>query len=964
VKCSHSHSPHSYGPLSAIGEIDYGTPAAKTDKTVTLTIDDQSVTVPEGTSILRAAMEIGIKVPRLCASDSLDAFGSCRLCLVEIKGRWGMPASCTTPVAEGMVVSTQNERLHKVRRNVMELYISDHPLDCLTCAANGNCELQDAAGEVGLREVRHGLAGANHLGIEKDESNPYFTFDASKCILCSRCVRACGEVQGTFALTIEHRGFASKVSPGLSEPFLESECVSCGACVQACPTATLMEKSVIEIGQPEHSVVTTCAYCGVGCAFKAEMRGSEVVRMVPYKDGKANHGHSCVKGRFAWGYATHKDRVLKPMIRAKITDPWREVSWEEAIGHAASEFRRIQAKYGRNSVGGLTSSRCTNEETYLVQKLIRAGFGNNNVDTCARVCHSPTGYGLSQAFGTSAGTQDFDSVEEADVILIIGANPVDAHPVFGSRMKKRIREGAKLIVIDPRRTDLVRSPHIAADYHLPLKPGTNVAIVNALAHVIVMEGLIDEAFLQERADPDNLRQWMHFVADWVNSPDVVAGITGVPAEDIRGAARLYATGGKAAIYYGLGVTEHSQGSTTVMAIANLAMATGNIGRRGVGVNPLRGQNNVQGSCDMGSFPHELPGYRHVSDPVTRALFEAHWGVRLEPEPGLRIPNMLDAAVEGSFKGLYVHGEDILQSDPDTKHVAAGLGAMECVVIQDLFLNETANFAHVFLPGASFLEKDGTFTNAERRINRVRRVMPPLAGLSDWEVTMALAKAMGVEMNYGHPSEIMDEIARLTPGFAGVSYARLEEMGSVQWPCNDAAPEGTPIMHINGFVRGKGNFAITEYVPSDERTTRRFPLLLTTGRILAHYNVGAQTRRTDNVAWHPEDRLEIHPHDAEDRGIRDGDWVKLESRAGATTLRALLTERVPPGIVYTTFHHPETQANVITTDFSDWATNCPEYKVTAVQIGLSNGPTDWQTQYRDHTALSRRIERIEPAQTGA
>src|SRR5579883_872447 len=941
--------------MSLVEETDFGTPRSKSETLVTLTIDGQSVTVPEGTSIMRAAMEAGTQIPKLCATDMVDAFGSCR-----------------TPVMPGLKVHTQTERLKRLRKGVMELYISDHPLDCLTCAANGDCELQDMAGAVGLRDVRYGYQGENHVFAEakgeanaawmpKDESNPYFTYDPSKCIVCSRCVRACEEVQGTFALTISGRGFDSRVSPGMSENFLGSECVSCGACVQAWPTATLTEKSVIEIGQPEHSVVTTCAYCGVGCAFKAEMRGQEVVRMVPYKDGKANRGHSCVKGRFAWGYAIHKERILKPMIRETISEPWREVSWDEAFNFAAAKFKAIQAKYGRDAVGGITSSRCTNEETYLVQKLIRAGFGNNNVDTCARVCHSPTGYGLATTFGTSAGTQDFDSVEHSDVMMVIGANPPDAHPVFASRMKKRLRAGAKLIVIDPRRTDLVRSAHIKADHHLPLLPGTNVAVLTAMAHVIVTEGLVNEAFVRERCDWSEFEDWARFVSLHENSPEATAIYTGVDPQSLRAAARLYATGGNAAIYYGLGVTEHSQGSTTVIAIANLAMATGNIGRPGVGVNPLRGQNNVQGSCDMGSFPHELSGYRHISTDSVRHMFEIDWGVELDKEPGLRIPNMLDAAVDGTFKGIYIQGEDILQSDPDTKHVAAGLAAMECVVVHDLFLNETANYAHVFLPGSTFLEKDGTFTNAERRIQRVRKVMTPRNGLADWEVTIGLAKAMGFEMTYAHPSEIMDEIAALTPTFTGVSYKKLDELGSVQWPCNEKAPEGTPVMHIDGFVRGKGKFVITEYVATDERTGPRFPLLLTTGRILSQYNVGAQTRRTDNVVWHSEDRLEIHPHDAEQRGVRDGDWVRLASRAGETTLRAAISERVAPGVVYTTFHHPDTQANVITTDYSDWATNCPEYKVTAVQVSPSNGPSDWQKSYEAQARQSRRIVPAEAAE---
>ena len=925
-----------------MNEIDYGTPAVVSDREISLDIDGIAVTVPAGTSVMRAAALAGIMIPKLCATDVLKPFGSCRLCLVEIEGRRGYPSSCTTPAEAGMKVRTQTPKLAELRRNVMELYISDHPLDCLTCAANGNCELQTMAGTVGLREVRYGMAGANHFtDVKKDESNPYFTYDPAKCIVCNRCVRACEEQQGTFALTISGRGFESRVTAGQGQDFMDSECVSCGACVNACPTATLIEKSVIEKGQAEHAVTTTCAYCGVGCGFRAEMKGAEVVRMVPWKEGLANEGHACVKGRFAWGYATHPDRIIKPMIRAKTSDPWREVSWEEALAHASSEFRRIQNKYGKNSIGALVSSRCTNEEDYLVQKLVRTAFGNNNVDTCARVCHSPTGYGLKQTLGESAGTQTFKSIEKADVIMVIGANPSEGHPVFASRLKRRVREGAKLIVIDPREIELVNSPHIKSSHHLKLRPGTNVAILTAMAHVIVCEDLLDEKFITERCEDKAFEQWREFVARPANSPESMEMATGVPATEVRAAARLFATGGNSAIYYGLGVTEHSQGSTAVIAIANLAMATGNVGREGVGVNPLRGQNNVQGSCDMGSFPHELPGYRHVSDSITRTLFEQAWGVDIQSEPGLRIPNMLEAALDGSFLGLYCQGEDPAQSDPNTQHVQAALSAMECIVVQDLFLNETAKYAHVFLPGASFLEKDGTFTNAERRISRVRKVMPPLGGKADWEVTIALANALGYKMNYTHPAEIMDEIARLTPTFAGVNYAKLDQSGSLQWPCNPDAPEGTPTMHVGEFVRGKGRFLITQYVPTDEKVTRKFPLLLTTGRVLSQYNVGAQTRRTDNVRFYDEDLLEIHPHDAEDRGIGENDWVGIQSRAGDTVLRAMITERVQPGVVYTTFHFPESGANVITTDNSDWATNCPEYKVTAVQLVRVDQPSEWQ-----------------------
>ncbi|HEU5158742.1 MAG TPA: formate dehydrogenase subunit alpha [Streptosporangiaceae bacterium] len=923
--------------MSLLKEPDLGTPGRKGEATVEVEIDGLPVKVPEGTSVMRAAALAGVAVPKLCATDTLEAFGSCRLCLVEIDGVKGTPASCTTPVRPGMTVRTQSPRLEKLRRGVMELYISDHPLDCLTCSANGDCELQDMAGVVGLREVRYGVGeGENHLDAPKDTSNPYFDFDESKCIVCSRCVRACDEVQGTFALTIEGRGFDSKVSPG-GLSFLDSECVSCGACVQACPTATLEERAVVDLGMPTRSVITTCAYCGVGCSFKAELKGDELVRMVPYKDGGANEGHSCVKGRFAFGYATHPDRQLRPMVREQITDPWREVSWEEAIDTVATRLRDIQARQGVGAIGGITSSRCTDEEVYVVQKMVRAAFGNNNVDTCARVCHSPTGYGLKQTFGTSAGTQDFKSVESADVIVVIGANPTDGHPVFASRMKRRLRQGAKLIVIDPRRIDLVRSPHIEAAYHLPLAPGTNVAMINAFAHVVVTEGLVNSDFVAQRCE--DFDEWARFIARPENSPEAVEEITGVPAADVRAAARLYAAGPNSAIYYGLGVTEHSQGSTMVMGMANLAMVTGNIGREGVGVNPLRGQNNVQGSCDMGSFPHELPGYRHVSDDNVRDIYEKLWGTPILPEPGLRIPNMFDAAIDGTFKALFIQGEDLAQSDPNTQHVTAALAAMELVVVQDLFLNETAKFAHVFLPGTSFLEKDGTFINAERRINRVRPVMRPKTGKHEWEIVCEIAQAMGYPMHYDSPSQIMDEIALTTPTFSGVSFELLDRVGSVQWPCNDTAPTGTPIMHKDTFVRGKGRFVPTVYVPTQERSTRRFPLILTTGRILSQYNVGAQTRRTANVAWHQEDVLDIHPHDAEVRGITDGDLVSLASRVGRTTLRARISDRMPVGVVYTTFHHPVTGANVVTTEHSDWATNCPEYKVTAVQVGLASADAE-------------------------
>ena len=916
-----------------IHEHDFGTPASNKSEQVSLEIDGQSVTVPTDTSIMRAALIAGIDIPKLCSTDRLKAFGSCRLCVIQIDGRNGTPSSCTTPVADGMKVVTHSEKLDRLRKGVMELYLSDHPAECAT---GDECEVHGVAKKIGITESRYS-AVKTHLDLKKDESNPYFTFDSTECIVCNRCVRACDEVQGTFALTIENRGFEARVSSS-GTSFIDSECVSCGACVQACPTGALTEKTLLTIGAPTSSVVTTCAYCGVGCSFKAEMRGDQLVRMVPFKEGGANEGHSCVKGRFAYGYATHSDRITKPMIRSAISDAWKEVSWEEAISFAATGLKKIQAESGRNAIGGITSSRCTNEEVFVVQKMIRAAFANNNVDTCARVCHSPTGYGLGQAFGTSAGTQDFESVEHSDVIMLIGANPTSAHPVFASRMKQAIRKGAQLIVIDPRVIPLVRTPGIRAAHHLQLMPGTNVAVINALAHVIVTEGLAKRDFINSRCEEKSFKEWEAFISLPENSPEALEASSRVPADEIRKAARLFASAGNGSIYYGLGVTEHSQGSTMVMGIANLAMVTGNIGRKGVGVNPLRGQNNVQGSCDMGSFPHELPGYRHISNPDTRKIFNDKWGVTLDAEPGMRIPNMFDAALAGDYRGIYIQGEDIAQSDPNTSHVHAALRAMDMVIVQDLFLNESSKFAHVFLPGTSFLEKDGTFTNAERRINRVRPVMKSPTGKSEYEVTCDLATAMGYPMSYNSGAEIMDEIAATTPTFAGVSFKKLDEIGSLQWPCNEANPDGTPMMHVESFMRGLGQFMRTPYVATDEKATRKFPLLLTTGRVLSQYNVGAQTRRTANNLWHKEDILDLHESDAQLRGIADGSWVKLSSRVGETIMRARITDEVPAGVVYTTFHFPESGANVITTDFSDWATNCPEYKVTAVEIAPSaKGP---------------------------
>jgi len=683
--------------------------------------------------------------------------------------------------------------------------------------------------------------------------------------------------------------------------------------------------------KPDQSTITTCAYCGVGCGFKAETSGGQIVRMTPWKEGKANHGHSCVKGRFAFDYYRHPDRVRSPMIRVSIEDPWREVSWDEAFAHAAGELKRIQETYGSGSVGAVSSSRCTNEEIYLMQKFARVGLRNNNIDNCSRICHSPTQFGLSATLGAGAASQHFDSILRSDVILVVGANPTEGHPVFGSMMKRSVRRGANLLVIDPRRTETVDSPHCRASVHLALRPGTNVLVLDSIAHVVVTERLYDEAFVRARCDWDDFELWMSQVGDARYSPDVVGPEAGLEPDDIRQLARRYAAGPNSTIYYGLGVTEHSQGSTGVMCLGNLAMACGMIGREGVGVNPLRGQGNVQGGSCLGSWPHMFTGYRFVTDAATRAVFENEWKIDLDGEPGLRLPNMFDAAVAGSFKGLYIQGEDPVQSDPNRHHVEAALRNMECVIVQDLYETETTKFAHVLLPGSSSLEKNGTFTNAERRVSMVRKIVEPVAGLEDWEITVGMINAMGYELKYDHPSEVLDEIARTSPAYSGMSFELIERVGSVQWPCNSAAPEGTEVLHTVTFPRGKGSFMLTEYVPTKERVDDRFPLLLTTGRILSQYNAGTQTRRTANNAWYDDDVLDISADDAAQRGLRNGDRVRVASRYGETELSITVSGRVHPGVVYTTFHFAHTMVNAVTSDLNDWATNCPEYKVTAVEV---------------------------------
>lgn len=920
---------------------DYGTPAVSSKKEITMIVDGEKVVAYEGETIMRACLKAGIKIPSLCASESIKPIGGCRLCIVEIEGQ-RTTTSCTSLAEEGLIVTTESKELFRLRRNLLELYISEHPLDCLTCSANGDCDLQSLCAAHGVRGSRFVVDERQPIKPIIDKSAPYFNFESSKCISCYKCVRVCIETQGTFALTVKNRGLNSEVCPGIYD-FKNSICVSCGKCVEICPTAALNEKNVISMGLPSKEIATTCAYCGVGCGLIVETKMNEVVRINPNTNTPSNKKHLCVKGRFAYDYVTHKERITTPLIRESLNDPWKEVSFDEAFAFIAKGFNKVKEEYGSEALGSLASSRCTIEEIYAVQKLTRTAFGNNNIDNCARRCHSPTGYGLEQTLGTSSGTQDFDSIEAVDVFLIVGANPTHAHPVVGSRLKKRMRvSGVKTVVIDPMETELVNSPLIKADVHLQIKPGTNVAVLNSIAHVLVTQNLVDKEYIRKNLDKTFVKDYMEFIKQEQHSPEYVAQIADISSYDIVKAANIYASSHRSAIYYGLGVTEHAQGSDGVMTLANLAMLTGNLGRNGSGVNPLRGQNNVQGACDVGAYPHSTLGYEDVTNQKVADKYSKAWGVKQNTQVGLKMPDMIDNAINDKFKGMFIQGEEIMQSEPDLPRIANALSNMDFVVQLDLFLNETSPFAHVFLPGSSFLEKDGIFINAERRLSRVRQAIKPKVELQEWDIISKIATAMGYEMQYNNSEEVFNEMKGLWDGISGASYEKIDQLGGVQWPCNKENPNGSPILHQDKIIRkGGGALKICDYQETTSNSDIEFPFTLITGRTLVHYNVGTQTRRTKNSEWHDKDELLVHPSDAKTLSLKSGDLVKLTSRTNAISIPVQLSKKVKMGTLYTTFHHPETAINAIQGWDKDKATKCPEFKVTAVKIKGTDDLTQWQ-----------------------
>ena len=904
---------------------------------VTLQIDGREVVASDRATILDVARRERIYVPTLCFDPKLAPFGACRVCMVGVKGARGPVASCTTPVREGMVVDTRDPVAQRVARGVVELVLSDHPAEALAREGTRN-ELRDVARHFGLVSSRY--TGARHRHA-RDDRHPYIKVDMNECIVCGRCVRACDEVQGAFALTYAGRGWDTRIVAGVDAGFTQSSCVSCGACVQTCPTGALDEAAFAAKETLDRTVTTTCAYCGVGCSLEVNVRDEAVVSIDPAERGPSNLGHTCVKGRFAHQYARAADRLTAPMIR-RSDGTLREADWDEALTLVASRFAEARAKHGPGAVAAVSSSRCTNEENYVLQKLFRAALGTNNIDNCSRVCHSPTSLGLIRSLGESGGTNSFADIDVTACLLVTGANPTEGHPVVGARMKQAVLRGAKLVVIDPRRIELAT----LADVHLQLRPGTNVAVYNGLAHVILRDGLADEAFLAARGNISDA--YRELVAGY--TPEHVERISGVPAKDLERAAHLYATTAPAAIFYGLGVTEQAQGVAGVRTLTNLAILTGNLGKPGAGSNPLRGQNNVQGSSDMGALPTYLTMYRSTGDDAVRAQFEARWGRPILPERGLMIPEMFDAACAGTLKALYVFGEDVAQTDPNLGHVKAALEALDFLVVHDLFENETARFAHVLLPGSSFLEKDGTFTNAERRIQRVRAaVAPPGHARRDLDILLELSARLGYPMPHRTAEDVMEEVSALTPQLAGVTYERLGTQG-LQWPVWSAEHPGTPILYGERFATADGRavLAAEAWEPPGEAASEAYPFVLITGRQLAHYNSGTQTRRTGNLALQSEEWLEVNPADAARLGVAHGDDVEVSNGRGAVRTRACVTTRVAAGDVFLSFHFPELHTNLLTSSGADPLTSCPEYKVSAVAVrrrGANAAPEPFAQGFR-------------------
>ena len=870
-------------------------------------------------------------IPTMCQDDRLENFGSCRVCSVEVAREKDGPtktmASCHTPVGEGQYIYHNTDKMKRLRKHIVELILTDYPEDKIHAPTHKKATpFQATIAQIGIPEVRY-PEGSNHLNIPKDHAHPYIKSDLSQCINCFRCVRACEEIQGDMILGMTGRGFATNIIKGFDSSFDESACVSCGACVQTCPTEALTDVNQTKTLLADKTVRTTCTYCGVGCQLDVSVIDGEIKGIQAPETAEVNEGHTCLKGRFAFGFYNHKERLKEPMI--KKNGVFEEVSWDEAYDFISSKMLHIKNTYGPDAIGGISSSRATNEENYLMQKMLRVAVGTNNIDGCARVCHAPTAYGMQQAFGTGAATNSVEDLKQTDAIFLFGANPIKGHPVTGAKIKQAFMKGVTSIVVDPIKTKLAD----LATYHLQIRPGTNVAILNMLSHYIIMDDLVDETFIKHHTE--KYTEFRNHVAHL--NMDELAILTGVDKALVKKAAFAYASAAKAMEFHGLGVTEHFQGSKTVMLLSNLAMMTGNIGRNGVGLNPLRGQNNVQGAADMGVQPHQGAGYLDVNKPEVQAYYADKYGVEKMPErEGYKIPQMLDAALDGKLKALYIMGEDTIMTDPNTNHSIKAFEKLELIVVQELFMTATTEMADVVLPASSYFEKNGTFTNGERRVQRVNKVVEPIGNTKpDGQIIIDMMHRLGYQQPTGstyNAAAVIEEISEVIPFMKGLSWDRLGENG-LQWPIHEDGTD-TKMLHVAGaFKKGIGTFHHFDFEESPEIQTHgnQYPFILTTGRELEHYNSGTMTRRTDNQKIVDKDVLEVHPKDARQKGIQDKEIVRIVSDRGSVEIPIAYSKSVKRGVVRTTFHQAEVFINILTGSVGDAETLTPEYKVVAVDF---------------------------------
>jgi len=887
--------------------------------TVTLTIDGNQVTVPKGTTVLEAAWKAGSFIPTFCHDPELTKPGACRICVVDIKGARNLPASCVTEALEGMVVETASPAVIEARKTILELMLDNHPEDCLSCHQAGDCKLQDYSY---FYNVRPGAFGGAKKDLKIEDDNIFIVRDMNKCILCGKCLRACEEKQGRAVIDFAYRGFRTKVATAMDKTLADSVCVACGSCVAVCPTGALTEKAMLGKGRKweVEKVRTTCPFCGTGCNFDLNVKGGKVIGVTSNAASPVNGRDMCVKGRFGCDFVHSPNRLTKPLI--KKNGEFVESSWDEALDLVASKLGEIKNKYGGDAIASLSSARCPNEDNYVLQKFMRAVCGTNNIDHCARTCHASTVTGLSMSFGSASMTNSFVDILHADVLFVIGANPTEAHPMVGAKILQAVAKGAKMVVADPRRIELAEK----ADYFMQIRPGTDIPLMNGLMHIILKENLHDKKFIEERTE--GFAELEAVVKNY--TPEKVSQITGVPVDVLYDVARLYAKAPNAVIVYTLGITEHICGTYNVMSTANMAMITGHIGRLGNGVSPLRGQNNVQGACDMGALPGDFSGYQKVANPEVIAKFEKAWGVKLNPKVGMMIPAMMDAAVEGKVKAMYIMGEDPVLTDPNAHHIRKAMESLDFLVVQELFMSETAKLAHVVLPGASFAEKDGTFTNAERRVQLVRKAIDPIADTrADWWIVCEIAKRMGYPMEYSWPGDIWDEMAALSPIFSGMNYQRLEHQG-LQWPCPSLDHPGTAILHTKTFTRGLGLLKGIDHIPPAELPDEEYPYLLSTGRILSHYNVTTRQSRALSE-YVPEEAAMVHPMDAKNLSVCDGDRLRVTSRRGSVTTGVQVTDKVQPGMIWMSFHHATTPTNELTVHAFDPISQTGEYKICAVQL---------------------------------